>query len=146
MSEDDIRRLIDNLSDSDEDVGMNAIDRLTALGAAAVEPLLAVVADRKEAKDNPSILRFPRNWPEAVLVLGKIRDARAVEPLLAAFRDLAARDWPNGWSSRSALVDALGRIGDPRALAVLEDVAANDPVNSIRGDAAEYVKKIRSAK
>ena len=137
MDASEIARLIDNMNSSDEDVGMDAFDRLTALGAPAVEPLLAVVADRSHA--------CPSIQDGAVLVLGNIGDPRAVEPLLALYRDLAAREWPSGWSSRSTLVTALARIGDPRARELLEEVAASDPIDSIRDDAVAGLKKLRPA-
>jgi HEAT repeat protein len=143
---DEIQRLIEDLSDPDEDVGLYAIDRLTRLGAPAVEPLLAVVVNLRPGENNPSILSVHKSWPEAVLVLGQIGDPRAVEPLLAVFHDLSASGWPNGWGRRAILVKTLGRIGDPRALTVLEDVAANDPVESLRADVGKLLEKLRSAR
>jgi tetratricopeptide (TPR) repeat protein len=60
---------------------------------------------------------------DAASALGKLRDARAVEPLVAA---LKKQTWPKGqmgsWSAYERIAEALGAIGDPSARDVLEDV------------------------
>ena len=52
---------------------------------------------------------------------GEIADARAVDALLKEVRD--GKDWEVRYYSALS----LGKIGDPRALPVLRDVAENDP-------------------
>ncbi len=80
-------------------------DALVKIGGPAVEPLVAAF------KNGDFEVRF-----DAVTLLGKIGDARAVEPLIAA---LALRNVP------LPTAEALGRIGDVRAvgplIAALED-------------------------
>lgn len=144
---DEIRQLIDNLGNADADVGMDAIDRLTTLGAEAVDPLLEIVVHRRVSRKDPTIIRLHRSWSEAVLILGQIGDPCVVEPLLAVYHDLCARGWPNpySWGARAALVHALAQIGDIRAQPLLEQVAANDAITSIRDDATEFLKKLRHA-
>lgn len=75
-------------------------------------------------------------------VLGSIGDRRAVDPLLEAYRDLEARKWPGGWSDRRVLAQALGRIGDPRARAILKKLASKDPIKMIKNDAAAALERM----
>jgi hypothetical protein len=69
-----------------------------ALGAPAMEPLIAALKD-KDSKD--SDVR-----QAAAEALGEIKDPRAVEPLIAALKDAK-------WRVRYAAAYALGEIGDP---------------------------------
>jgi HEAT repeat protein len=68
-------------------------DKCVALGALAVEPLIAAL------KDENSDVR-----QAAAKALGKIGDPRAVEPLIAALKDYYS-------GVRYAAADALGRLG-----------------------------------
>lgn len=99
-------------------------DRLVALGAAAVEPLIAVLNGQHEIPDLSRIDRFG-STPDssaarerAAYLLGDIGDRRAVEPLIAAYTRERDR------YIRLAAVLALGKIGDPRAVETL--IAALD--------------------
>jgi HEAT repeat protein len=73
-------------------------DKCVALGALAVEPLIAAL------KDENSDVR-----QAAAKALGKIGDPRAVEPLIAALSDESS-------DVRYAAAEALGKIKDPRAV------------------------------
>lgn len=106
-------------------------DRLTALGAAAVEALVSVISGAAAVPDlrqlvavevdgvplecigageapNPTAAR-----ERAAYLLGDIGDARAVEPLLAALNS------ENDRYVRLAMLLALGKIGDRRAFGAL---------------------------
>jgi HEAT repeat protein len=103
-------------------------EKLIKFGEAAVEPLIAVLKDKD--KDNDV------RW-YAASALGKIGDAKAVEPLIAALKD-------EDRVIRRIAVMALGEIGDARAVeplnAVLKD---NDWL--VRRNAAEALGKIGDA-
>jgi HEAT repeat protein len=58
----------------------------------------------------------------AAWVLGQLRAEAAVEPLLGL---LAGKADPY---TKAAAVEALGKIGDPRALPILAELAADGPV------------------
>ncbi len=70
----------------------------------------------------------------AAVVLGKIKDPRAVEPLITALKDA-----DSGVRGKAAV--ALGKIEDPRAVGPLI-TALKDADNSVRTKAAEALVKI----
>ena len=79
-----------------------AVNILGEIGdARAVEPLIAMLTE------NP----YESNVMRA---LGDIGDARAVEPLVAMLKY-------EDWSVRKAAAEALEKIGDPQAVAALEE-------------------------
>lgn len=63
--------------------------------------------------------------------LGHRREAAAIAPMLAL---VARPDTPAPVAS--ALIDALGRIGDPRALPLLHDLLRSSPREELRADTA----------
>ena len=71
---------------------------------------------------------------EAVLALGKIGDARAVEPLCAALKDRSS-------NIRQHAASALGKIGDARAVEPLVDSLKNEHA-FVKRCAAKVLKKI----
>ncbi|MEL7609485.1 MAG: HEAT repeat domain-containing protein [Bacillota bacterium] len=81
------------------------LDRvLIAMGADAVEPLLLRLGEHDEQNDRPWLL----------YILGAIRDARAVAPLIAIMRD-------EGDECRGNAAETLGKIGDESAVGPLID-------------------------
>ena len=58
--------------------------------------------------------------------LGRAGDVRAVEPLIAALESLPLNEYSYG--RRMSLASALGRLGDPRAIPVLERLVQTDTV------------------
>lgn len=70
----------------------------------------------------------------AAVVLGKIKDPRAVDPLITALKDA-----DSGVRGKAAV--ALGKIGDPRAVGPLI-TALKDADNSVCTKAAEALVKI----
>ena len=93
-------------------------DKCVALGALAVEPLIAAL------KDGSFSVR-----KAAAYALGEIKDPRAVEPLIAALKD-------KDEYVRKAAAYALGKIKDPRAVEPL--IAALKDQNSDVRKAAAY--------
>lgn len=126
--------LVQRLSAEDNAGARNsAIEALVLLGAASVQPLLPllgtrdadvrkfavdILGDIRDANAVPLLIEQLRDTDENVRVataeaLGKIRDRRAVDALTGC---LAAYD--QGWLDYAA-AEALGEIGDERALAPL---------------------------
>lgn len=90
------------------------------------EPLIAVLKDGN---------RYARGY--SVVALGLVKDARAVEPLIAALKD----EWIRGEA-----VIALGRIGDARAIAPLEELARNDSDGQVQRWAKQSLAEIKEQK
>ncbi|HXF06632.1 MAG TPA: HEAT repeat domain-containing protein [Blastocatellia bacterium] len=121
--------LIEALKDEDQDVCQAAAEALVGMGAAAVEPLIAALEDGRV------------RWA-AVEALGRIGDARAVEPLIKALgykgRDIVKPGYSSkrsfcvpdllGINIRRAAAEALGRIGDARAVKPLIEALGDDRV------------------
>jgi len=91
---------------------------LVRIGPAAVEPLIEALKD-----DNPCV-----RW-RAARALGRIGDARSVEPLLAALeRDEGDDKCQNlGGSLRSYATEALGVMGNVASASLVTALGHNDP-------------------
>jgi HEAT repeat protein len=81
-----------------------ATERLIALGEPAVLPLIQALTQRPGGPGRVLLIR----------ALGRLGDARAVEPLLAALRERNPHN-------RQEAATALGLLGDPRAIGPLID-------------------------
>lgn len=103
---------------------------LANMGPPAVEPLCAALQDK-----NVQVQRG------AAFALGGIRDARAVEPLIAMLHE---RDH---WDVRATAANALGKLGDVRAVEPLNQ-ALQDEHGDVRERAAWALRRIseRSAR
>ena len=104
-----VEPLIEALKDTESyHVHQGAMEALVQLGEAAVEPLGAVL------QEGDGRFEFRRR---AARALGRIKDAHAVEPLIAALKgDKEA-------AVRRAAAEALHSIGTPEALAALRKYA-----------------------
>jgi HEAT repeat protein len=130
-----VEPLIAALKDKDKGVRRKAAEALGKLqGVQAVEPLIAALKDEHELVRQVALRALGQIWQlprlaelgsssrsmrrEAVEALGKLRDARAVEPLIVALED-------DDWWVRSGAARALRKLGDTRAveplIAVLRD-------------------------
>ena len=104
---------------------------LSAAPARARERKKTVIADFEAGKDEERIRLAP--------AVGRMKDKKAVDALLAAFDIRAANP-----RETAAVVDALGRSGDPRA--VPEIAAANDYLRSMTlqlGDLPAHLQVLR---
>ena len=114
--------------------GIAVLALLSTLSAAplgAKERPKTVIADFESGKDEDRIRLAP--------ALGRIKNKRSVDALLAAF-DIRAGN-PR---VTAAVVDALGRSGDPRVVAEL--IAANDYLRSMTlqlGDLPAHLQVLR---
>jgi HEAT repeat protein len=124
-------------------------DKCVALGALAVEPLIAALKDgsfsvRKAAAEALGKIGDPRAVEPliaalkdkdeyvrkaAAYALGKIKDPRAVEPLIAALKDQNS-------DVRAAAAYALGEIKDPRAVEPLIAALGDEKSSGVRKAAA----------
>jgi hypothetical protein len=103
---------LNRMGEPHTDAGVKARDALTRRGAAVVPRLL-------DRLTHPS----PQTRAAAALVLGNIRDPRALEPLCAALRDPEPQ-------VRFRAVYALGRLKDPRAVPSLAPLLS-DPAPDV---------------
>lgn len=108
----------------DDNINDYARETLVKIGAPAVVPLIAVL------RDKDPLLR-----EQAILVLGDIKDARAVEPLIAAFRK------HENCVFKDTLIKALVNIGKP-AIEALTTVL-NDKSRVMRKFAASVLGDIK---
>jgi HEAT repeat protein len=111
--------LVAALRSADAWLAPRIADILARHGEAAVDPLLAVLADSGPTS--------PRAW--AANVLGEVRATRAFPALARALDD------PDD-EVRAKAATALGRLGDRRALASLLEHLLNDPAPFVRARVA----------
>jgi HEAT repeat protein len=103
---------------TDEVVCGVVVEALGRIGAAAVEPLIAILPNSA-----------------AISALGQIGDVRAVPPLLAALGGEDATD-------REASARALGLVGDPVAIEPL-NAALKDQFQKVREAAAQALARLQ---
>ncbi|MFO1156126.1 MAG: HEAT repeat domain-containing protein [Rhodospirillales bacterium] len=157
--------LVRQLGANDPSMRARASEELVTMGPAAVNPLIAALLDsnlvvREEAA--ATLDRIDSEWPKsdaartrvpafiaalgdkngdirkaAARSLGKIGDARAVEPLTATLQD-------DDWNVRSAAAEALADIGSPAVSLLIATLRNRDP--QVRKAAAETLGKIVDAR
>ena len=107
-------------------VGPQAAGALLAIGAPAVEPLIAALTGPAE-----------KTRERAAAALGDIGDPRAVEPLIVALGNPG-----NHASARSAAAEALGKLRDERAVQPLITALRGTRPPRVRSAAAKALGKI----
>ncbi|AKB50838.1 putative lyase [Methanosarcina barkeri str. Wiesmoor] len=104
--EQNIEALIENFNEQDVDVKADSVKALVEAGKPAVGPLIQAL----DSKD----LEIREN---AAITLGKIKDERAIDPLIKLLTD-------EEWEVESAATNALVEIGEPAAeplIKILQD-------------------------
>lgn len=101
-----VKQLISDLDGLVADILKNNIPALVEIGERAVEPLLEALED------------FRLRWG-AIVALGDIGDARAIEHIIPLLNDVSP-------VNRGAAAIALGKIGDSRAVDPLIQVLTNE--------------------
>ncbi len=120
-----LKPLVDDLRNSDDEVRLKAADKLCKIGdASAVEPLIAALHDKS------SSVRIA-----AARALGEIGDPRAVEPVTKLLGD------QDGWVGLAA-AEVLGKIGNAEAVEPLI-FALQGGTLGFREAAAEALRQIR---
>ena len=105
-----VSNIISELRDVNKDTRRTAVMKLGMVGGdQALKALISIVANRQE-----DLIARGR----AALMLGKLKDDRAVSALIGAL------DAPGFQTPHHAAV-ALGKIGDPRAITALINLAHN---------------------
>lgn len=120
--------LVEALHVVDEHASPRVADALVRFGAAAVEPLIDLLADPERGP--------ARVW--AARVLGRIGDPRALDPLVARLYDRSDL-------LRVAAAEALGALRDKRALAPIVQATLRDPAPQVRAHAAAAASAIAGA-
>jgi HEAT repeat protein len=120
--------LINALRDTSPQVRERAALALQKLGPAVADQLIKVLMDEN--------LNVRVN---AAMILGEIRDAGSVEPLIQALLVDMAED--KSWLFRVEAAKALGRIRDPRAIESL-NMLLSDRVSHVRDMAAWAINEI----
>lgn len=100
-----IEPLLQALRDNEYNVCWSASMALAKMGSAAVEPLIAALE---------SYTWYGREL--AADALGRIKDPRAVDPLIRLLRMMQVRNEYGSKEAREAAVEALGELKDPRAV------------------------------
>jgi len=118
-----IPTLIGKLGDHKQDIQLTACEALNTFGDKALPHLL-------EALQSPS----PKIQEYAANLLGDIIHTDAVEPLILAIKT-------NNWKVRFAILEALGQIGDIRALPIAQQ-HLNDENSRVRTMAKAVLKML----
>jgi HEAT repeat protein len=116
--------LIDALNDEDLQVQKDAAQALMNMGSSVIEPLLNVF--------NPENISMTSS---AIVILGNLKDNRAVEPLIGVLKYFTS------WKVRYEAARSLGKIKDRRSILPLID-ALNDKHVKVREGAAEALRQI----
>jgi HEAT repeat protein len=132
-----VLRLIEVLANEDGYVRNAAAIALGKIGdRRAVEPLITAMRYRDEGtyeddEDNEARM-------SAATALGKIADPNSYAPLIETFQDALEKDVSLAWY----IIDALGMLGDKRAIPILEEAVAHADID-VRKTAASALKRIR---
>ena len=105
-------------------------------------PYYDLFKERKDAERLIKVLETEKYWfarKKAAEVLGNMRNAKAVEPLITALKD---EDGDVKWKA----VVALGEIGDKKAIDSLNNLLRDEDNDLIRGAAKEALEKIKADK
>ena len=124
-----VEPLIAALDDPVPGVGQPAACSLGELGGdRAIQALIGALGSHK----------FATVREQAAVTLGRAGNRRALEPLVAALRDKHLAVCANA-------ADALGRLGDARAIPALEALAASGTPADVAGAARKAIAMIRAA-
>lgn len=151
-----IDELIQELGSDDEFIRMRAGERLISLGEAAVKPLVkaleeynhparhlvaAILGCIGDKSATPALIKALRDKEllvriHAAVALGKLKDSRALEPLMHALFDPASHTNIRSLTGepltvRAAAAQSLGELKDSRAVPALI-AALTDPSKDVR--------------
>lgn len=98
---------------------------LTLKDPLTVKPLIKILLHGKKSDD-------------AAIILGEIKDVRAVEPLIQALNN-------QKWVVRMEAARSLGKLGDSRAIEALRTVSKNDTDKEVRKAASKSLALLKAA-
>ncbi|MCX8038013.1 MAG: HEAT repeat domain-containing protein [Candidatus Sumerlaeia bacterium] len=117
------------------------IDAMAALGAPMEDVLIRILGARKtmtiEQRAQTSCKEDPETF--GAITLWTLRSKRAVPLLIELARS-------KNYENRRVFVRALGRIGDPRALTALRELADTDLDDDLRSEARAAITAIEAAR
>lgn len=120
------------LKEQNAGIRKSAAEALRKIGKPSVEPLI------KTLSEDDINIRIT-----AIIILGDIRDARAVEPLIEALAYKTQKPSLEEAKVRLEASNALGKIGDPRAVRPLIALLKDEDIH-IRDSAKEAINEIGS--
>jgi HEAT repeat protein len=153
--EETVKRCLSVFRQNDLAATNQAVEELAALGKAAVSILIAALSDQnakvregvaralgkiRDPHAVPALERALRNEQlapedeegddtdaraEAALALGAIGDSSAFEPLTTKLAEALETDWTLSWY----IIDALGMLGDTRAVPLLIDAVEHSDID-----------------
>jgi len=121
---------IQALNNKNEYVHHITVAGIVKIGTSATEPMIDVLS-------NSNGTRSPFQRESAAEILGKLKDRRAVKPLIDIAKDPAEDEY-----FRITVVEALGELGDQRAIKSLSDIVNSDENLNMREFAIEALGKI----
>jgi hypothetical protein len=114
------------------------MEKILGYGFAAVDPLLEIVRmGNRHSMDQIWERKETPYYMMAAMMLGRLGAREAVEDLLL----MADRRGPRESALRAAAIKALGEIGDPRALEMIQE-ATLDHYEEVRKAAEEALKRM----
>src|SRR5258708_4941317 len=105
-----IKKHIEELSSADSSVRNSAANKLVSMGTVALDEVIFLLS---KGDENSRL--------EAAIVIGKIGEKKALEPLLKALSDSSP-------SVKNQVIYALGKLGDSRAYDALIDTLSNKEI------------------
>ncbi len=123
--------LVTELKDADERATRNVGEALVAFGAAAVPALMELLEEGTAGGATGAT--GARVW--AAQILGRIADGRATDLLVARLHDRDDR-------LRMVAAEALGSIGDARAIGAIVRATLRDPAPQVRAHAAGALARL----
>lgn len=119
------------IKNSNPDVIIAAIEGLEKIGEESVDHLISLLSRKRQER-----------W-RVVDALGRISDARAVEPLVSLLNNLSSkRKTKSNNFVTEKIIMALGEIGDERVVEPVISVAKNHNQSFIKETTIEVIKKI----
>ena len=127
-----IPHLIEGLSDPHFSVRMTSASALVEIGEPSVKPLIEVLSLSTDPMDPADTIAIHL----AIESLGKLKEKRAVKPLLKKLED-------NDWATRAFTVEALGEIGNKKGIKAIRNLKKRETHPFVLKKIKEVLGKIK---